>query len=202
MNYLKNIYPLILLMLAGIGLQGQTTLSGNVSTFTDLPMAGVTLELISGASTLTTTTDEVGNYTFENVPSLTEIQLKITKADNHINGVSTLDIVIMINHILGLRPFETPNQYIAMDANKSGSITAFDLIEIRRLILGLATEFANNDAWRFVEQERLTNLTFDQTNSPEYSGNISDLYALDNNGNAILNIIGIKIGDANGNAAP
>jgi len=108
----------------------------------------------------------------------------------------------MSRHILGLIPFDTPDKYLAMDVNKSGSITAFDLIEIRRLILGLATEFLNNDAWRFIEKGRLANLTFNQTNDPEYSGDVDGPFSLENGDNIILNFIAIKVGDANGNAKP
>jgi len=202
MNYLKYIFALTLLTTVSIGLNAQTSLSGNISTITDLPMAGVTLKLIAGASNLTTTTDEAGNYRFDDVPTLEDIQIVVTKEDNHVNGVSTIDLVIMSRHILGLTPFDTPDTYIAMDVNKSGAITAFDLVEIRRLILGLATGFNNNDAWRFVEKGRLANLFFNQANDPEYAGNINNLFSLENNGDRILNFIGIKIGDANRNAAP
>ncbi len=203
MYYPKNILILLFGMLLSLQLQAQNQMvSGNISTITDLPMAGVNIQLIAGESTLTTTTDEVGNYTFENVPTLTNIQLIPTKADTPINGVSSLDLVLMTRHILGLVPFNMPDKYIAMDVNKSGSITAFDLIQLRQLILGLVTEFDNNDAWRFIEKGQLANITFNQTNSPEYLGNISNTISFDNNEAAILNFIGIKIGDASGNATP
>ena len=203
MNGHKKIYPIILLMLIGFGIQAQTNLSGNISTITDLPMAGVDIEIIAGETTFRTTTDEAGNYTLENVPTLEGVQIRLTKEDNHVNGVSSLDIVLMSRHILGLAPFNNPNQYIAMDTNKSGSITAFDLIQIRRLILGLETVFPNNEAWRFIEKGRLANLIFNQAGNPEYAGNINDLFSLENgDNNTILNFIAIKVGDANGNAKP
>ena len=42
---------------------------------------------------------------------------------------------------------------IAADANDSKSVTAVDLIELRRLILGIYSELPNNDSWRFVDKE-------------------------------------------------
>ena len=41
---------------------------------------------------------------------------------------------------------------IAADANKSNSITTFDIVEIRKLILGIYTELPNNTSWRFVDK--------------------------------------------------
>jgi hypothetical protein len=41
---------------------------------------------------------------------------------------------------------------IAADANKNNSITTFDIVEIRKLILGIYTELPNNTSWRFVDR--------------------------------------------------
>jgi hypothetical protein len=41
---------------------------------------------------------------------------------------------------------------LAADANNSESITAIDLIELRKLILGIYSELPNNSSWRFVDK--------------------------------------------------
>ena len=41
---------------------------------------------------------------------------------------------------------------LAADANNSETITAIDLIELRKLILGIYTELPNNASWRFVDK--------------------------------------------------
>ncbi len=41
---------------------------------------------------------------------------------------------------------------IAADANRSGSITSFDIVEFRKLILGIYDELPNNTSWRFVDK--------------------------------------------------
>ncbi|MEQ1746242.1 MAG: T9SS type A sorting domain-containing protein [Saprospiraceae bacterium] len=66
------------------------------------------------------------------------------------NGVSTFDIVRINRHLLGLEPFTNPYQMIAADVNNSASITSFDMIRIRQLILGLITEFHPGVNWRYV----------------------------------------------------
>jgi hypothetical protein len=52
---------------------------------------------------------------------------------------------------LGVEPFDSPYQYIAADANNSEHVSALDLIEIRKLILGVNIEFPNNTSWRFAD---------------------------------------------------
>ncbi|WP_420571445.1 hypothetical protein [Kordia sp.] len=56
-----------------------------------------------------------------------------------VNGVSTLDIVLIQRHILGLQPFTELWQYVAADANGDGSVTVADLNVIRQLVLGVTS---------------------------------------------------------------
>jgi hypothetical protein len=42
---------------------------------------------------------------------------------------------------------------IAADANKSNSITTYDIVELRKLILGIYDELPNNTSWRFVDED-------------------------------------------------
>jgi uncharacterized delta-60 repeat protein len=75
------------------------------------------------------------------------------KNDNPLNGVSTYDLVLISRHIIGLGTFASPYQLIAADANRSGSVTTFDIVEIRKLILGIYQNFPNNTSWRFIRKE-------------------------------------------------
>ncbi|MBK8556554.1 MAG: hypothetical protein IPL65_12660 [Lewinellaceae bacterium] len=47
-------------------------------------------------------------------------------------------------------PFTTACQWLAADANRSGSVTLFDLLELRKLILGIYSELPSNTSWRFI----------------------------------------------------
>jgi hypothetical protein len=66
-------------------------------------------------------------------------------------GVSTRDIIALQKHILGIKPIQNPYQLLAADVDNSGSITALDLVLMRRLILGLDTRFKAVPSWRFVD---------------------------------------------------
>ncbi len=66
------------------------------------------------------------------------------------NGVTVLDLIKIRRWILGLETDLSPYAMIAADANKSGQVTGFDLIELRKLIVGSYSELPNNTSWRFV----------------------------------------------------
>jgi hypothetical protein len=73
------------------------------------------------------------------------------KNDDWGNGVSTLDLVLIQKHLLGIKALDNSYDLIASDANLSGSISAADLFEFRKLILGVEDELSGGKSWRFVE---------------------------------------------------
>jgi hypothetical protein len=112
--------------------------------------------------------------------------------DDHINGVSTLDLVLMQKHILGLELLDSPYKVIAADANNNGTVAATDLLDLRKLILGVIEELPNNLSWRFVHMgeefaDMLNPFPFTEEISPYDPSEIMDF-------------VGVKIGDVNGSA--
>lgn len=69
---------------------------------------------------------------------------------NPLNGVSTFDLVQISKHILGLAPLASLYQGIAADVNNSHTITAFDIVQTRKLILGIYDSFPGVPSWRLV----------------------------------------------------
>ena len=111
------------------------------------------------------------------------------------NGVSTLDLVLIQKHVLGLQRLEDPYLVIASDINNDGRVTASDLVDLRQLILGVTAELPSNDSWRFVDAAH-------QFTSPEAAFPFPEVVTIDNlSGNMPnQNFVGIKIGDVSGNA--
>lgn len=66
-------------------------------------------------------------------------------------GVDVYDLLLISKHTLGVRPLGSPYKMIAADANKSQSINFADILDIRKLILGIHNEFPDNTSWRFVD---------------------------------------------------
>lgn len=76
---------------------------------------------------------------------------RMTRTDaGPLDGVSTADIYLISQHILNVRPFTNFYQGLAADVNLSNTITTLDIVEIRRLILGISDSFSVAPAWRFV----------------------------------------------------
>ena len=146
---------------------------------------------IDGYSMAPEITGVDGNYQFE-LPMESNYTVAPEKNMEPLNGVSTFDLVLISKHILGLTKLDSPYKHIAADVNRSGTITAYDLVQLRQLILNVKTEFANNDSWRFVDANY--NFTTDNPAAESFTevasiGNLSE--------NVEAHFIAVKIGDVN-----
>lgn len=65
------------------------------------------------------------------------------------NGVDVYDLVLISQHILDLAPISSPYQLIAADANNSGTISSFDIVLLRQIILGQMQGLPAG-SWRYV----------------------------------------------------
>ncbi len=135
-----------------------------------------------------------GSYKFDSLAPKNHKVIPF-KDDDPLFGVSTRDIVKIQRYVLN-KDTLTPYQMIAADVNRSGSVTASDISEIRKLILGINSRFQNNNSWRFVPQSFVFPSGSMTWNFPEIIsvnyGPIQDVMNAD--------FIGIKIGDVDGSA--
>ncbi|MBK7936412.1 MAG: T9SS type A sorting domain-containing protein [Lewinellaceae bacterium] len=127
------------------------------------------------------------------------ISLIVEKDTNHLNGVSTYDLVLITRHILGLEVFNAPWKWIAADVNRSGSITTFDVLELRKFILGIYNKFPSNTSWRFFD----ANCNFPDNPFTGYCPSEQTFVTMPvyNYPSPIL-FRGLKVGDVNGSADP
>jgi hypothetical protein len=170
-------------------------ISGLVRTKDERPIQGANMQLaknpafFDGISDLT---DEMGNYGFEDLDMSNSYFIQGYKNDDVMNGVSTLDLLHIQKHLLGITPFVALDQFIAADINHSGYINVMDLVGLRKVILAIDTEFPQNTSWRIgpLPQEMNHSIIslFDEIAEIEYLE--SDTNTFD--------FIGIKVGDLNG----
>ena len=169
-------------------------IAGEITSFSGGQIENVTVEVNGGnQSTMTTAAD--GHYQFM-LPKNGDYTIIPSKNDDVLNGVSTFDLVLISKHILGLNTFDTPYKYIAADVNRSGSITAFDMVQLRQLILNVNTEFANNQSWRFVDKNH--QFATDVPTGEQFN----EVITIQNLEENLMqtDFVGVKIGDVNGNA--
>lgn len=166
-------------------------ISGSISRPDNAMVSGVNVDLQgSEASVLT---DNEGFYAFPNMPIGGQYIIKPEMDDSAVKGVSTLDLVLIQKHILGLRELGNPYRHIAADINNDQNISALDIVSLRKVILGLTESFPNNDIWNFINKDFVF---FDETNplasSYEDEYQISDLSE-----DMDINFLAIKTGDIN-----
>ncbi len=157
---------------------------------------GVSIQFLNmdNHSMLEKSTDQVGQYAFEDLQKDQSYSIKPNLDVDPLNGVTTRDIIAIQRHILGKELINNPYYLIAADVNKSSSITSRDIADIRKLILGVTTGFPNNTSWNFVD----ANFQMDSNNPFAYVSNI-DLANV--NSNVINNnFIAVKTGDVTGEA--
>jgi hypothetical protein len=111
------------------------------------------------------------------------------------NGVDTWDLILISKHILGLEPLNTPYKLIGADANKSGTVTTFDIVELRKLILGTYQVLPSNTSWRFVDKEQV----FPNPGNP-FAVVIKESVTGVIPGASDVDFIGVKIGDVDHSA--
>ncbi|MFK7982331.1 MAG: PKD domain-containing protein, partial [Saprospiraceae bacterium] len=145
--------------------------------------------------TITNTTD--GAYLFSDLtPAIYEITP--TKNINPLNGVTTFDLVIIQNYILGKQKFDSPYKLIAADVNKTGTVTVSDILELRKLLLSDITDFTKNTAWRFIP----TDYEFPNPENPFQEAFPESTTLTVTDKNLTADFIGVKIGDVNLTATP
>ena len=136
-----------------------------------------------------------GKYAFGNVLMSQNYVVKPNRNDDYTNGVSTLDILAIQKHILGIEQLNTPYKVIAADVNADDKITAVDLVELRKLVLGIYDELPNNTSWRFVPK---TYAFADAMKPWGFPEEVSIANMSDNEVTA--NFMGVKVGDVNGSS--
>ncbi len=93
---------------------------------------------------------ENGEFAFEDLVMYNDYSIEAERNYGFKEGVSTIDLLLIQKHILGIQLLDSPYKVIAADANNSETISAIDLLELRKLILGIYDELPNNKSWRFV----------------------------------------------------
>jgi hypothetical protein len=174
-----------------------TVVSGKIISNKGKNIVGAEITMNNGIPEMTKSviTNNLGDYSFPNAVMHYDYSITGKKNDDYLNGVSTLDLVMIQRHVLDLERFNDAYSLIAADINSDQKVSASDLVELRKLILGIYEILPNNGSWKFIN----SNQTFADINNPwplNERININDLdHAMNNQ-----NFVSVKIGDVNGSA--
>jgi Secretion system C-terminal sorting domain/Dockerin type I domain len=181
----------------GGGNNAKADVSGRVSTNNGMTLAGAEVKLNSGIPELTKTaiTTVDGQYLMNNALMNYNYEITAAKNDDYLNGVSTLDLVMIQRHVLGLNYFTSAYQTIAGDVNNDQKVSATDLTELRKLILGLYPVLPNNGSWKFINAGQ----AFADIRNPWPINEAIEIANL-NHVMTNQNFISVKVGDVNNTA--
>jgi len=171
-------------------------LTGTVKTETNANVSDTKVSVMSGTNELAfSMTNTSGTFGFNEMDA-NNYEVVPKRDDNHRNGVSTADIIKIQRHILGAESLNSGYKMIAGDVNKSNTITAADLVELRKLVLFKIDRFGNNTSFRFVDKDY--NLTTGNALTSSFPERVSLTNAM--SGNVEADFVAVKIGDVTENA--
>ncbi|MFK7979643.1 MAG: T9SS type A sorting domain-containing protein [Saprospiraceae bacterium] len=173
----------------------ESFVSGSIQTTDDKMMNNVTVTATTSDGNSIATVTENGLFQIS-LPKNDSYTLKPELDTNPLNGVTTFDLVLISKHILGLQSFNSPYQYVAADVNQSGTISAYDMVQLRQLILNINQKFPNNTSWKFVD----ANYAF-TTDSPAEESYRETVELLDMEAAMQVDFMAVKIGDVNQSAS-
>ncbi len=169
----------------------QGSISGVIMTQQNQTVEHVLVEGKSSAYIPSYKTNNTGQYAFLNLPLNGNYAIKPRRNDLASNGVSTIDLLKIQKHIMGLDPIQDPYTLIAADINNDKEINTTDLIELRKLVLNVIETFPTNASWKFVPKK----YTFDPSRPFDAPDHLEikalTIDALNSD------FVGIKIGDVN-----
>ncbi|MCB0520420.1 MAG: T9SS type A sorting domain-containing protein [Lewinellaceae bacterium] len=172
-------------------------IAGNVEMEDGIQIPNVMVH-VQNAS-LMDSTDNQGHFALHDVQTGSNYEVMPEKNTGFGNGVTTFDLVILSRHILGIQVLSSPYKIIAADVNNTGTVTTSDIVELRRLILGIYDEFPNNHSWRFVAK----GYVFPNPSNP-FTPPFPEAVNVANLSQDVLdaNFYAVKIGDLNNSADP
>lgn len=173
-------------------------IAGAVQTEMDFTVENVTVNL-SGNMTGIVKTAVDGSFGFNSLEFGYDYTITPEKDDDPMNGITTLDLVILNKHVLGVKPLTSPYKIIAGDVNKSGAITTFDLVMLRKLVLQIDGDLGSNTSWRFIDRSYI----FPNPENP-WQEQFPEVISLNNLPENMMyaDFVAVKIGDLNDSARP
>jgi len=150
---------------------------------------------LTGSSGKKMITPADGKYEFAKNKMGRAYEIVPSKDGDYLNGVSTIDLVKIQRHILGVESLDSPYKLIAADVSNDRRVSAVDLIHLRKMLLGIDSKFTANTSWRFVNAAQ----EFANARSPWPFAEVIDITNLNANRRG-EDFVGVKIGDVSGNA--
>ena len=179
-------------------------IAGDFTTEYGETVDGVMTELTGGPLGMTIRNQEVDDNGYYNYYVEGGYDWNVTgdKEDAYLNGVTANDLSLIQRHVAGIEYLNSNYKLVAADANADTDIDIRDVLDLRKLLLGINEELPSNKSWRNLDADYTfpgvtnTSLPADVYNAEMISHEnmqFSDVEA---------DFIGVKVGDVDGDAIP
>ncbi len=174
----------------------KANISGQIATEKGDKVQNVAISIPNFLTAVPVNSDAAGLFAIPNLPKFGNYDVKPEKDGDDLNGLTSYDILMINRHILGVTPLVSPYQIIAADVNHSGTVTTADVLEARKVLLGIFDSLPHNTSWRFVDK----NFVFTQPTNP-FLDTFPEVKSIANlSADTAAQFVGIKIGDVNQSA--
>lgn len=172
---------------------GMFTVGGEISTMRGRYISDVEV-MLDGDTKDRRFTNANGSYSFGTMPSGGDYIVHARKSQEFLKGVSMTDLILIQQHIIGVKTMTDPYLLLAADVNHSGAVSIADLIMLQRMLLGTQTIPNLDEGWIFVDESYV----FLDPDSP-FGNDMPTAFDIESlHQDMDLNFIGIKLGDIDG----
>lgn len=173
-------------------------IKGTIHGINDTRVADQIIGIANEADSLALS-DNNGEFLFtDTLHIFNQQELTVQIADTVRSAVSVLDVILAQRHILSIDTLTAPYQLLAADVNRSGDVSAADLIEMLRYIRTQTSILDDQTPWLFLP----SNYEFANPDLPAleiFDGELPPIPFTPADETPI-SIIGIRIGDVDGSA--
>ena len=169
-------------------------LDGVTTTYYGMELPDVKVGIANNFLSQTVSTDTWGRFEFPFMTAGTELMIDAWSDEEHLDGVTTADILRIQKHILGQELIKDPYELIAADVDQSGHVSARDISLIRQLILGKTDHFPSGKSILCLDKNHRFS---DPANPWSEFKKMSSPRSLILDQDLQLQLLGIKLGDLN-----
>jgi hypothetical protein len=96
-------------------------------------------------------TNALGAFSVKNLSACKVYEFVLaTDVASSLAGITTKDILLIQNHILGNNRIKSIPSLVAADIDNSGVVSSLDIIMLRKIILGYTSNFNVENSWQYV----------------------------------------------------
>jgi len=178
--------------------EGAQGIIGSISTSYGVVLqnALVFLEDMFTADIEETETDNTGSYTFSNINNGRPYSIQVAMEDSRNNGLTTRDVILIQQHLMGINSFTSHWKMLESDVNQDQRVSSIDIVELRKTIIGQASEMDQYPPWRFFD----TQLAFEPMNYSVLQELKDGVYISNMSSTKHADITGLKMGDVDHSA--